>query len=290
MNHKLQPNDDCWCGRGKKYKKCHKDSDEKLDAFRKLGFTVPSRKMVKTLEQIEGMKKCGDLVRETLEMLKPKIVAGVSTMQINDWVHEFTIKNGAIPAPLNYNGFPKSVCTSVNNIVCHGIPSKDDILKDGDIVNVDITSILNKYYADSNAMFTIGDISDKAKNLIQVAKECLQIGIEQVKPYERLNNIGDAIDAHAQKHGYSVVRDLCGHGIGLGFHEEPEVVHYAQKEKGVLMIPGMTFTIEPMINEGSWKVETSRKDGWTVKTKDGKLSAQWEHTIVVTESGYEIIT
>ena len=147
MNHKLQPNDDCWCGSGKKYKKCHKDSDEKLDAFRKLGFTVPSRKMVKTLEQIEGMKKCGDLVRETLEMLKPKIVAGVSTMQINDWVHEFTIKNGAIPAPLNYNGFPKSVCTSVNNIVCHGIPSKDDILKDGDIVNVDITSILNKYYA-----------------------------------------------------------------------------------------------------------------------------------------------
>jgi len=290
MYIKLQPNDECWCGSGKKYKKCHKEIDEKLDIYRKQGFIVPSRKMVKTPAQIEGMKKTGVLVKETFEMLKSKIVAGISTQQINDWVHDFTIKNGAIPAPLNYSGFPKSVCTSVNNIVCHGIPSKDEILKDGDILNVDITSILNGYYADSSEMFAIGNILENAQKLIQVTNECLYIGIEKVKPFERLNNIGDAIDAHAQKHGYSVVRDLCGHGIGLGFHEEPEVVHYAQKEKGVLMIPGMTFTIEPMINEGSWKVETSRKDGWTVKTKDGKLSAQWEHTIVVTESGYEIIT
>ena len=290
MNIKLQPNDDCWCGSGKKYKKCHKDADEKLDAFRKMGYIVPSTRMVKTPVQIEGMKKCGVLVHETLEMLKNKIVAGISTQQINDWVHEFTIKNGAKPAPLNYNGFPKSVCTSINDVVCHGIPSKTDILRDGDIVNVDITSILNGYYADSNAMFTIGDVKPTAQKLIDVAKECMYIGIEQVKPYQRLNNIGDAIDAHAQKHGYSVVRDLCGHGIGLQFHEEPEVVHYAQKEKGVLMIPGMTFTIEPMINEGTWKVDINKKDGWTVTTKDKKLSAQWEHTLVVTETGYEIIT
>ncbi len=290
MNIKLQPNDNCWCGSGQKYKKCHKDADEKLDVYRKQGFIVPSRRMIKTPEQILGMKKCGVLVHETIEMLRPKIKAGISTQQINDWVHEFTIKNGAKPAPLNYNGFPKSVCTSINDVVCHGIPSKDDIIKDGDIVNVDITSILNGYYADSNAMFCIGEVSEKAQKLVDVAKECLLIGIEQVKPYERLNNIGDAIDAHAQKNGYSVVRDLCGHGIGLQFHEEPEIVHYAQKEKGVLMIPGMTFTVEPMINEGDWKVKTSRSDGWTVKTKDGKLSAQWEHTLVVTETGYEIIT
>jgi len=287
--NKLQPNDICWCGSGQKYKKCHKDFDERLDSYRKQGFIIPSKKMIKSPVQIEGMKKCGKLVNETLSMLDDKIKAGMSTLQINDLVHDFTIKNGAIPAPLNYRGFPKSVCTSINNVVCHGIPSKDDILKDGDIINVDITSILHGFYADSNRMFSIGEISEKAAKLVQVAKECMIIGIEQVKPFERLNNIGDFIDAHARKNGYSVVRDLCGHGVGLQFHEDPEVVHYAQKEKGVLMLPGMTFTIEPMINEGDWKVKTL-KDKWTVITADSKLSAQWEHTVVVTDVGYEIIT
>lgn len=286
---KIQPNDNCWCGSGQKYKKCHKEYDEKLDVYRKQGFIVPSRKLCKTPVQIEEIKKCGILVRNTLDMLDTKIKAGITTMEINDIVHEFTIKNGAKPAPLNYKGFPKSVCTSVNNVVCHGIPSNDVILKDGDIVNVDITSILNGFYADSNRMYTIGKPSEAAQKLMDVAKECLYIGIEQVKPYQRLNNIGDRIDEHAQKHGYSVVRDLCGHGIGLQFHEEPEVVHYAQKEKGVLMLPGMIFTIEPMINEGGFKVKTL-KDKWTVITADDKLSAQWEHTVVVTEIGCEILT
>jgi methionyl aminopeptidase len=243
----------------------------------------------KTPAQIDGMRKCGKLVRETLDMLDSVIKPGMSTLQINDLVHDYTIKHGAIPAPLNYKGFPKSVCTSVNNIVCHGIPSKDDILKDGDILNVDITSILGGFYADSNRMYTIGKPSDDAQKLIDVTKECLFIGIEQVKPYQRLNNIGDKIDEHATNHGFSVVRDLCGHGIGLQFHEEPEVVHYAQNEKGIIMLPGMTFTIEPMINAGGWKVKVL-KDKWTVVTADNSLSAQWEHTVLVTDTGYEILT
>jgi methionyl aminopeptidase len=222
-------------------------------------------------------------------MLQEHIVPGVSTLFINDLVHEFTLSHGAIPAPLNYRGFPKSICTSLNSVVCHGIPSKDDILKDGDILNVDITSILNGFYADSNRMFIVGNASAAATKLVTVTKECLEVGIAQVKPYYPLNEIGNKIDEYAQSHGYSVVRDLCGHGIGLQFHEEPEVVHYSQKEKGLIMLPGMTFTIEPMINEGGWKVKTL-KDGWTVVTADAKLSAQWEHTVLVTESGCEIIT
>ncbi|MFQ3580058.1 MAG: type I methionyl aminopeptidase [Bacteroidales bacterium] len=181
------------------------------------------------------------------------------------------------------------MCTSINEVICHGIPSKDVILKEGDIINVDITSILDGYHADSSMMFTIGEISQEAKYIVDVAKECLRIGIEQVKPYTRLNNIGDAIEDYAKSKGCSVVRDLCGHGLGKKFHEEPEVVHYKQNELGYLLMPGMVFTIEPMINLGSYKTKTL-KDGWTVVTTDGKLSAQWEHTVAVTETGVEILT
>jgi len=286
---KLQPNDDCWCGSGQKYKKCHKNADDKLDIFRKQGYIVPSRQLIKKPEQVEGMKKSGKLVHETLDMIGSHIKVGVSTMELNDIVHEFTIKNGAKPAPLNYRGFPKSICTSINSVVCHGIPSRTEMLKDGDIINIDITSILDGYYADSSRMYTVGSISEEAQKLVEVAEKCLYIGIEQVKPYERLNNIGDKVDEYAKSNGFSVVRDLCGHGIGIHFHEEPEVVHYAQREKGIIMLPGMTFTVEPMINQGGWKVKTL-KDGWTVLTADSKLSAQWEHTIVVTETGCDILT
>lgn len=286
---KLQPNDQCWCGSGQKYKKCHKEADEKYDIYRKQGFAIPRHSIIRKPFEIDGIREAGKLVRATFEMLSDKIVAGVSTEYINELVHKFTIDHGAVPAPLNYKGFPKSCCTSINNVICHGIPSKSAILKEGDIINVDITSILNGYYADSSQMFTIGQISDRAQKLIDVAKECLYIGIDEVKPLKPVNNIGRKIEPHANKHGYSVVRDLCGHGIGLKFHEDPEVVHYADKSKGMLMLPGMVFTIEPMINEGTYSCKTL-DDDWTVVTADGKLSAQWEHTIVVTETGYEIIT
>jgi len=286
---KIQPNDPCWCGSGKKYKKCHKNIDAQVDVYRKQGFTLINRRFLKTPEQISGIREAGKLVHDTLDLVAENIKEGMNTEQINKLVHDFTIKNNAIPAPLNYHGFPKSTCTSINDVICHGIPTTDEVLKSGDIVNVDVTSILNGFYADSSRMFMIGDVSDEAKKLVEVTQECLNIGIDEVKPYTRLNNIGDKIESHAKHHGYSVVRDLCGHGVGIEFHEEPEVVHYTTRSKGVLMVPGMTFTIEPMINQGVYKTKTL-KDGWTCKTTDGKLSAQWEHTVLVTENGVEILT
>lgn len=286
---KLLPNNPCWCGSGKKYKKCHKNSDLKLEVFAKEGYKIPHYSTLKTAADIETLKEGGKITHAILDGVNDLIKPGISTEEINTWCHEYTIKNEGVPAPLNYNGFPKSVCTSINNVVCHGIPSKDDILKEGDIVNVDVTTIYKGFHSDSSRMYLVGNVSDEAQKIVDVAKECLYKGLEQVKPYTRLNNVGDAIEEYANSQGCSVVRDLCGHGIGKLFHEEPEVVHYAQRSKGTLLIPGMVFTIEPMINLGTWKVKTL-KDNWTVVTADQKLSAQWEHTIVVTETGYEILT
>lgn len=287
---KLSPNDPCWCGSGIKFKKCHKKFDLITEPFRKQGFVIFPQRLLKSKEDIEGIKAAGRITKGILTMLESEVREGISTQKIDDLVREYTFDHGAIPAPLNYKGFPKSCCTSINECVCHGIPDEKRILQHGDIINIDITSILNGYYADSSRMYAIGAISPEAEQLVRVAQECLRIGIEQVKPYTRLNNIGDAIEEHALAHGYSIVRDLCGHGIGKEFHEEPEIVHYAQpKRKGVLMIPGMTFTIEPMVNEGTYKCNFL-SDGWTVETADKKLSAQWEHTLVVTDDGYEILT
>lgn len=287
---KLDQNDPCWCGSGKKYKKCHKTHDIEIDKYRREGYNILPSRILKSAQDIEGIKAAGVITRGILDMVATEIKEGMSTQKIDDLVREYTYSHNAIPAPLNYHGFPKSCCVSINECVCHGIPSPDRILRNGDIVNVDITSILNGYFADSSRMYCIGDVSVDAQRLVNVALECLEVGIEQVKPYTRLNNIGDAIEAHAFKFGYSIVRDLCGHGIGTQFHEDPEVVHYAQpKSKGVLMLPGMVFTIEPMVNQGIWKCNFL-KDGWTVETADKKLSAQWEHTLVVTETGYEILT
>ncbi|MDA3882509.1 MAG: type I methionyl aminopeptidase [Bacteroidales bacterium] len=290
MSNKILPNDPCWCGSGKKYKKCHRRFDIETEAYRKQGYTIFPPKLLKSAQDIEGIRAAGVITRGILNMLETEVKEGISTEKIDNLVREYTFDHGAIPAPLNYKGFPKSCCTSINECVCHGIPDENRILQNGDIVNIDITSILNGFYADSSRMYSIGDISENAQKIITVAKECLDIGIEQIKPYTRLNNIGDAIEPHAQKHGYSIVRDLCGHGVGKEFHEEPEVVHYAQaRRKGVLMVPGMVFTIEPMVNEGSYSCDFLN-DGWTVLTADRKLSAQWEHTLVVTETGYEILT
>lgn len=286
---KIQPNDPCWCGSGLKYKKCHKNQEQVFDAYAKEGYTFIPFDLLKNESDIEGIKKSAVITKGILDEMNSFIKEGVTTLQINDFVETYTRDHGGIPAPLNYKGFPKACCTSINDCICHGIPD-NTVLKNGDIINVDITTILNGYFSDSSRMYAVGNISEENKKLITVAKECLNIGIDEVKPFTRLNNIGDSIEFHANRHNFSVVRDLCGHGIGKSFHEEPEVLHYAQKsKKGVLMIPGMVFTIEPMINQGSYRCKYLR-DGWTVMTADGKMSAQWEHTVLVTEKGYEILT
>ncbi len=286
---KLQRNYTCWCGSGKKYKHCHLEEDELLMELENQGYFAPPRDVFKTEEQIEGIRKSGKLTKRILDMVEERIKIGVSTNEINTWVHEYTVQNGGIPAPLNYEGFTKSVCVSRNNVICHGIPNDEEKLQDGDIVNVDVTTILDGYYSDASRMYIIGNAADNAVKLVNVARECMNLGINEVKAYKDMNSIGNVIEDHANKNGFSVVRALCGHGVGVEFHEEPQVDHYRKKEKGLIMIPGMVFTIEPMINEGSYEC-SFLDDGWTVVTKDRKLSAQWEHTIVVTKDGYELLT
>jgi methionyl aminopeptidase len=221
-------------------------------------------------------------------MLEGRVVPGVTTGDINRWVHEYTLAHGATPAPLNYRGYPKSVCTSVNDVVCHGIPD-GTVLKEGDILNIDVTSILDGYYGDSSRMFLIGEVPEEARNLVEVTRECLYLGIEQVKPDNTFGDIGHAIQKHAERHGYSVVRAFVGHGIGIQFHEPPNVLHYGEPGTGATLEPDMVFTIEPMINAGGYDVRVL-EDGWTAVTVDGSLSAQWEHTVRVTEDGVEILT
>lgn len=244
---------------------------------------------IKSAEAIEHMRIAGRLASDVLHMITPHVVAGMTTDDLNTLCHEYIVDvQQAIPAPLHYNGFPKSICTSINHVVCHGIPGKE-VLKNGDIINIDVTVIKNGYHGDSSQMFLVGNPSDEAKHVVNVARECLFIGIEQVKPGAYLGDIGYAIQHHAERHGCSVVREYCGHGIGLYFHEEPEILHYGTKGTGERLRPGMTFTIEPMINLGKPDTRLLR-DKWTVVTKDRSLSAQWEHTLLVTEDGVEILT
>lgn len=254
------------------------------------GKLVPTRSLIKTPEQIDGIRRAGVLNTAVLDYVAERIRAGVSTEEINTWVHEFTVSHGGIPAPLNYEGFPKSVCTSLNEVVCHGIPSSEDILEEGDIINVDVTTILDGYYADASRMFIIGETSAEKARLVQVAKECLEVGVEVCQPYCFVGDIGNAIQHHAHKAGFTVVRDLCGHGVGLHFHEEPNILHYGKKGSGMLLVPGMVFTIEPMVNMGDWHVFIDEEDGWTVVTEDELPSAQWEYTLLMTNDGVEILT
>ena len=244
---------------------------------------------IKTPEEIEKMRVAGRLAAEVLDMIGAHVVAGVTTEQLDHICHDFIVtQQKAVPAPLNYRGFPKSICTSVNHVVCHGIPSPKK-LKDGDIINIDITVIKNEYHGDTSRMFFIGEPSIRARRICRISRECLDKGIALVRPGTRLGDIGHSIQQHAEKHGFSVVREYCGHGIGRGFHEEPQVLHYGTPGTGLELRAGMTFTIEPMINAG--KKETRLlADDWTVITKDRSLSAQWEHTILVTEHGHEILT
>lgn len=266
------------------------EMDKKVLFYQNKGYLVPSRDLIKTPEQIEGIRKSGIINTGVLDLIAKEIHAGMSTAEIDRLVYDYTVSHGAIPAPLNYEGFPKSVCTSINEVVCHGIPSEEEILEEGDIINVDVSTILDGYYSDASRMFVIGETTPEKAKLVQVAKECLEIGMEAAKPYGFVGDIGNAIEKHAKKNGFSVVRDLCGHGVGLEFHEEPEVLHFGKKGTGMLLVPGMVFTIEPMINMGTWEVFVDEEDGWTVVTEDELPSAQWEHTFVMTENGLEILT
>ena len=264
--------------------------DKKVLYFQNKGHLVPSRKLIKTPEQIEGIRRSGLINTAVLDLVASEIKAGMSTAEIDKMVYDFTVSHGAIPAPLNYEGFPKSVCTSINEVVCHGIPSEDEILEEGDIINVDVSTILDGYYSDASRMFIIGKTSPEKEKLVNVAKECLEIGMKAATPFGFVGDIGNAIEKHAKKNGFSVVRDLCGHGVGLEFHEEPDVEHFGRKGTGMLLVPGMVFTIEPMINMGTYRVFVDEEDNWTVVTEDELPSAQWEHTFLMTDNGLEILT
>lgn len=289
MEKKTGKNDPCWCGSGNKYKFCHLGFDEKIEEFRRNGHKVPPRKIIKTPEQIEKIKESCKINIAVLDYVGERIKAGMSTEEINKMVHEKTLQLGGIPAPLNYNGFPKSVCTSINSQVCHGIPSDKDILADGDIINVDVSTIYNGYFSDSSRMYLIGEVSEEKKKLVQVTKECLEVGLQQVKPWGFLGDMGQAINDYAKKNGYKVVREIGGHGVGLEFHEEPWVSYVSRKGREMVMAPGMIFTIEPMVNMGTDEIFIDEEDDWTVYTADGAPSAQWEIMVLVTEEGYEVL-
>lgn len=287
---KIGRNDPCWCGSGKKYKSCHQAFDEKIELFRSKGHLVPPRKIIKTPEQIAGMKKSAVINIAVLDYVGQNIKAGMTTEEIDRMVYERTTAMGGIPAPLNYQGFPKSVCTSLNEQVCHGIPSEEDVLQEGDIVNVDCSTILNGYFSDSSRMFCIGEVSSEKKRLVEVAKECVKKGLEQVKPWGFLGDMGQAVHDHAVANGYTVVREIGGHGIGLEFHEEPWVGYNSKAGTEMVMVPGMVFTIEPMVNMGKAEIYVDDENDWTVYTRDGLPSAQWEVMVLVTEDGYEILS
>jgi methionyl aminopeptidase len=284
---KISRNAPCPCGSGKKYKRCclgKNSSPQSSD----LQYAKKHRIRIKQPEQIEGIRRAGRLVIETLDLVAPLIRPGTITDDINTLVHDHTVNHGAVPAPLNYRGFPKSVCVSINEVICHGIPGKR-ILEAGDIVNVDVTSILDGYYADASKTFFVGTPGAEAKKIVAVARQCLAKGIAAVAPGQTIGDIGHAIQSYAEGQGCSVVREFVGHGVGVDFHEAPQIPHYGKPGTGVRLIPGMVFTIEPMINLGK-KELVVLDDGWTAVTRDGSLSAQFEQTLLVTETGVESLT
>ena len=289
MNKKLERNDPCWCGSGKKYKQCHMRFDEKIRSFALEGHMVPDQGMIKTPEQIEGIRESGKVNVAVLDYVAQNIREGISTEEINRMVDEKTRELGGIPAPLGYDGFPKSVCTSVNDEVCHGIPDENVILQEGDIINVDVSTIYNGYFSDSSRMFVIGETTPEREKIVRVAKECMEEGIRAVKPWTFLGDMADAVNSHAKENGCSIVVDIGGHGVGLEFHEDPFVSYVAPKGTEMLMVPGMVFTIEPMVNAGTEEIYIDDDNGWTVYTEDGKPSAQWETTVLVTEDGCEVL-
>ena len=287
--HKIGRNDPCWCGSGIKYKNCHADFDDRIVMARKQGHEVPTHDLIKTPEQIEKIRASAKINIAVLDEVADRIHAGMTTEEIDRIVYDTTTKMGGIPAPLNYEGFPKSVCTSINEEVCHGIPSEDVIIKDGDIINVDCSTILNGYFSDSSRMFCIGDVSDEKRKLVEVVRESVYLGLEEVRPWGYLGDMSQAVHDHVTSHGYSVVRTIGGHGVGLEFHEDPWVGYIFKRGTQMLLVPGMMFTIEPMVNMGTHQVSVDPVNNWTVRTVDGKPSAQWEIQVLVTEDGHEVI-
>ncbi len=282
-------NDPCWCKSGLKYKKCHLEFDQKVDEYRRRGHVVPSHNMIKTPEQIEGIRESAKINIAVLDYIEEHIKEGVTTQQIDQWVYDLTTQAGGIPAPLNYEGFPNSVCTSINEQVCHGIPSPDVVLKEGDIINVDASTYYHGYYSDSSRMFCIGRVSGEKERLVEVTRECVRLGLEQIKPWGFLGDMAEAVHSYAVKNGYQVVREIGGHGIGLEFHEDPWVGYIGRRGTEMLLVPGMVFTIEPMLNMGCQEIYIDKENGWTAYTEDGKPSAQWEVQVLVTETGNEVL-
>lgn len=276
----------CWCGSGERYKQCHYMFDQRLEAYKRDGYVVPTRKMIKNEKQIEGIKAAAVVNNGMLDYIGENIKAGITTDDIDQMCQKFLKEHDAHSADLGYQGYPKSICTAVNDVVCHGIPSKKVVLKDGDIINVDATTEYKGYYADASRMYMIGEVSDNARKLVEVTKECLEESIKMIVPWEtRISDIGICIEKIAHKNGFSVVEEYCGHGVGLKMHEDPYVIHYDGHEETELIVPGMVFTIEPMINEGKKGIRFKAGDTWSSYTVDGKLSAQWEHTIVINYDG-----
>ena len=264
--------------------------DLKLLKLQAKGEIVPDKSLLKTPEQIEAIKKSAALNTAVLDHVEAHLRAGMSTAEIDKLVFDYTTQHGGIPAPLNQEGFPKSVCTSINNVICHGIPDENEILEEGDIINVDVSTILDGYFSDASRMFTIGEVSPEAEKLVRVTKECVELGLAAAKPWGHLGDIAHAINTHARKNGYTVVEEIGGHGIGLEFHEVPFVSYVAPKGTEMVLVPGMMFTIEPMINEGGPDFFIDEDNGWTIYTMDDGLSAQVEYMVLVTETGIEVLT
>ena len=290
MIKKLGRNDKCWCGSGRKYKACHEEFDDKLRYLESVGKIIPDHKIIKNEEQIIKIKESAKINVACLDAVAEAIHEGMPTSEINRIVNEVTYSMGGIPAPLNYQGYPYSVCTSVNEQVCHGFPSDKVILKSGDIVNVDCSTILDGYFSDSSRMFCIGDVKPEVKKLVDVTKECVELGLKEVKPWGFLGDMGQAVHDHAFANSYTVVREIGGHGIGLEFHEDPWVGYNTKRGTDMVMAPGMMFTIEPMVNMGKVNIVTDESNGWEVSTADGLPSAQWEVQVLVTNDGYEVIS
>lgn len=290
MSFKIGRNEPCWCGSGRKYKSCHQAFDQKIWQMAEAGHIVPDHDIIKTPEQIEKIKESAKINIAVLDEIQKEIKEGMDTAAIDKIVYEMTTDMGGIPAPLNYQGYPYSVCTSVNDQVCHGFPSKDVILKSGDIVNVDCSTILDGYFSDSSRMFCIGDVSEEKRRLVEVTKEAMYAGVDAVQPWGFLGDMGQAVHDYTYERGYTIVREIGGHGVGLEFHEDPWVGYHSRRGEEMLLVPGMIFTIEPMVNMGKEDVYTDAENEWEVYTKDHKPSAQWEVMVLVTENGHEILS
>ena len=290
MSRKIGRNDPCWCGSGRKYKSCHLAFDQKIEYYALEGHEVPDHSLLKTPEQVEKIRQSAKINVAVLDEIGRRIHEGMNTAEIDRIVYEMTTDMGGIPAPLDYQGYPYSVCTSVNDQVCHGFPSEKVILKEGDIINVDCSTILDGYFSDSSRMFCIGNVGPEKEKLVRVTKECVEKGLEMVQPWGFLGDMGQAVHDHAYANGFTIVREIGGHGCGLEFHEDPWVGYHSRRGTEMLLVPGLIFTIEPMVNMGKEDIFTDEKNGWEVYTKDGLPSAQWEVQVLVTENGHEVLS